>query len=181
MTTRRPTDGAPMVTDGASAPTKSKRRYTRHGYHTLRAKVAARGLAALDTRTAGAKALLAWRGDLYAALGGQDAVTPQERMLIEGVVRQQLYADHLDAQLMSLRGGIGGPRRKVALPLLRERRALQDSISRMLAQLGLERRAKPVQPLHEMLAEIARQDQERAAEATGAADSGAEATTEPGA
>jgi hypothetical protein len=153
-----------MATDGAT--TRPKRRYTRHGYHALRAKVAARGLAALDTRTAGARALLAWRSDLYAALGGADAVTPQQRMLIEGVVRQQLYADHLDAQLMSLRGGIGGPRRKVALPLLRERRALQDSISRMLAQIGLERRARPAKSLNEVLAEIAREDAERAAHAT---------------
>jgi hypothetical protein len=57
------------VRDGTA--TQPSRRYPRHGLHSLKAKVAARGLVALDARTAGARALLTWRQDLYAALGGE--------------------------------------------------------------------------------------------------------------
>jgi hypothetical protein len=68
-----------VARDGAATVATPKRRHSRHGYHALRAKVKARGLAVLDARAAGARALLTWRQDLYAALGGEAEVTPQRR------------------------------------------------------------------------------------------------------
>lgn len=134
---------------GAKAPRRS-----RHGYHALRARVAVRGLAALDARTAGARALLEWRESLFDALGGRDVVSPQEAALLEGVTREQLYLDHIDAHLLGLKGGIAGKHRKAALPLLKARQSLQDSIARLLGMLGLKRRPRPAKSLNEVVAEV---------------------------
>jgi hypothetical protein len=63
--------------------------------------------------------------------------------------------DHIDAVLTGFPGGIAsGRHRKVALELLRERRALQDSINRALGQVGLERVARPVATPWEIAAQI---------------------------
>jgi hypothetical protein len=43
-------------------------------------------------------------------------------------------------------------RKRTLLPVVRERQALADALARYLAQLGLERRAKPVADLATYLA-----------------------------
>jgi len=129
-----------------------RRPYTRHGLHALRTKVKVAGLAALDGRTAAAQALLEWRRDLIADLGGDAAISAQQRALVELATRTRLYVDHVDAFLMAQRTLVHA-KRKAVLPVLRERQALADSLTRILSQLGLERRPRPVKSLTEYLAE----------------------------
>jgi hypothetical protein len=115
-----------------------RRPYTRHGLHAIKAKVKVAGLAAIDGRTAAAQALLEWRRDLVADLGGDAVISAQQRALVELATRTRLYVDHLDAFLMAQRSLVHA-KRKAVLPVLRERQALADSLARILSLLGLER------------------------------------------
>ena len=124
-----------------SALMSSRRPYSRHGLHPLKRRVQVQGLATLDRRSVAARALLEWRTELIAALGGIEAVSPQQIALVELAIRTRLYVDHLDAFLMEQRSLVNAKRRTV-LPVLRERQQLADSLARLLIQLGLERQAK---------------------------------------
>ena len=126
---------------------------SRHGLNALMARVKVRGLAAIDGRTVAARALLDWRTDLVADLGGEAAISAQQRALVEVATRSKLYVDHLDAFLMEQRSLVNA-RRKAVLPVLRERQTLADSLARILGQLGLERRQAPAKSLQDVIAEI---------------------------
>jgi hypothetical protein len=124
----------------------ARRTYTRTGYRALPARVKVAGLSAIDRRTHCARALLDWRRDLIADLGGEDAVTAQQRALVEVATRTKLYVDHLDAWLMGQRSLVNA-KKKAAHPVLLQRQQLADALARHLAMLGLERKAKPVMSL----------------------------------
>ena len=111
-----------------------------------------RGLEAIDKRSSAARALFDWRRDLVADLGGEQAVTAQQRALVEIITRTMLYLNHLDAFLMQQKRLVDR-KKKTVLPVLLQRQQLADSLSRHLVALGLERRAKPVQSLHEYVAQ----------------------------
>jgi len=86
--------------------------------------------------------------------------------LIELAVRTRLYIDHVDAYLMEMSSLV--TRRGRLKPIVEQRQRLVDSLARVLGQLGLERRAKPVTDLHEYVAQRYR--------AAGRADGGAGGT-----
>ncbi len=128
-----------------------RRAYSRHGVNALKARVKIRGLQAIDKRTVAAQALIAWRSELLTDLGGEEIVSAQQLALVEMVTRTRLYIEHLDAFLMEQQSLVNR-KRKAVLPVLRERQQLVDSLARILGQLGLERRAKPVPALSEYIA-----------------------------
>jgi hypothetical protein len=99
-----------------------------------------------------ARSALVWRAELLADLGGEDSISAQRAALVESAVRTRLYLDHLDCWLMEQTSLVNG-RRKAALPILRDRQVIADSLSRLLQQLGLERLA----PKAKTLADIARE------------------------
>ena len=105
-----------------------------------------KGLQSIDKRTVAAQALLAWRSELLADLGGEENVSSQQTALVEMATRTRLYVDSLDAWLME-QPSLVNRRKKSVLPVLRERQQLVDSLARILGQLGLERKAKPVPTL----------------------------------
>jgi hypothetical protein len=114
-------------------------RKPRHGYSALRTRVKVAGLQAIDSRTAGAQALLGWQKDLIHDLGGEHEVSAQERALIEQATRTRLFIGHIDAWVME--SGLLIHRGKRALyPIVKERQALVDSLARLLVALGLQRR-----------------------------------------
>lgn len=139
--------------NGSDRPPKAPRPYSRHGLTALKARVKVRGLQAIDRRTGAARALLSWRKDLLADLGGEETVSAQQRSLVELVARTKLYVDTLDAWIMEQPGLVNG-RRRAVLPVVRERQQLADSMARMLGQLGLERRPRPVDPLDAIKAKL---------------------------
>lgn len=59
------------------------RAYSRHGLHAVKARIALRGLAAIDMCTVAAREMLAFRGELVAALGGDAELSPQRRKLVD--------------------------------------------------------------------------------------------------
>jgi hypothetical protein len=101
--------------------------------------VKVRGLTAIDRRTAAAQALLAWRKELLADLGGDATVSAQQVALVEAAVRTRLYVDALDAWILE-HGSLVNARRRAVHPVVRERQQLVDSLARLLGLLGLERR-----------------------------------------
>ena len=136
------------------------RSYSRHGLHVVKAQVKVRGLAAIDMRTAAAQALFGWRNDLLTDLGGEGNVSAQQLALVEMAVRTRLYVEHLDFFLMG-QESLVNRKKKAVLPVLRERQQLVDSLARILGQLGLERRAKPVPALSEYLARSTKKPEKR--------------------
>ncbi len=128
-------------------------RRTRHGLTVLKARVKVRGFSTIDLRTAAAQALVQWKADLLCDLGGEENVSAQRMTVVEMVVRTKLYIDHIDAWLME-QDSLVNKRRKSLLPVLRERQVLVDSLSRLLQQLGLERREKPIKSLQDHLRDM---------------------------
>jgi hypothetical protein len=108
-----------------------RRTSSRHGLNPLKARVKVRGLTVIDRRTAAAQALLAWRTELLADLGGEVAVSAQQMALVEAAVRTRLYVDSLDAWIMEHGSPVNARRRGVHL-VVRERQQLVDSLARLL-------------------------------------------------
>ena len=131
---------------------KQPRNYSRHGLNALKARIKVRGLTAIDMRTAAAQALIAWRRELVADLGGEEAVSAQQRALIELAARTRLYVDSLDAWIMGQPSLINA-RKRAVLPVLLQRQQLADALARYMMQLGLERRAREVRDLKAYLTE----------------------------
>jgi hypothetical protein len=131
---------------------KPRRTYSRHGLNALKARVMVRGFTAIDKRTAAAQALLAWRRELVTDLGGEEAVSAQQRVLVELAVRTRLYVDSLDAWIMEQPSLVNARKRSVH-PVLLQRQQLADALARYMTQLGLERKAREVRDLKSYLAE----------------------------
>jgi hypothetical protein len=124
-------------------PGKTERRdYSRTGLNALKAKVKVRGLAAIDKRSAPARALLTWRKELLADLGGEANVTAAKLALVDLIIRQRLYIDHIDGWLMA-QPSIINARKRCLLPIVRERNQLADSLARCIGALGVEAREVP--------------------------------------
>lgn len=122
---------------------KSKREYRKHGFTTMKRAVRRMGARVIDKRTSLGKALLRWKAQLVTDLGGAEAISVQEHALIDLCVKSKLMLDSIDNWLL-VQPSLINMRRKCLLPVVRERQALADGLSRYLGQLGLERRAKPV-------------------------------------
>jgi hypothetical protein len=138
---------------------KQRRSYSRHGLNALMARVKIRGLNAIDKRTAAAQALIAWRGELIADLGGPEACSAAKLALVELAVRTRLYVDSLDAWLLAQRSLIQAKKRAV-LPVVLQRQQLADALARYLVQLGLERRAKPALTALEIMSGYEKQEEQ---------------------
>jgi hypothetical protein len=107
----------------------ANRPYSKHGLTPIRKRLMVAGLDAIDKRSGPARLLLDWRRNLVADLGGEAAVTAQQRALVEVATRTKLYVDHLDAYLMQQRSLIN-KQKKTVLPVLHDlrRTAVRDMV-----------------------------------------------------
>jgi len=133
-----------------SRKAREKRDYNRTGLAALRSRVKVRGLHALDTRTAGAQALLAWRSELINDLGGEKAISAQARAIVEIATRTRLFLDHVDAWLME-QPSLVFIKKKTVHPVLLQRQQFADALARYLDQLGLDKRHPPAPDLRDFL------------------------------
>lgn len=122
----------------------------KRGLKGLIAKVSLHGLAVIDRRSAGARALFEWRRELERDLGGEESLSAQQKTLIELAVRTRLYLDSLDSWLM-LQPSVVAKKKKSILPALSQRMTLSNELARLLIQLGLQRQAARVPSLAEYL------------------------------
>jgi hypothetical protein len=134
----------------AAARPKTRRRYHRHGFHALSKAV---GSGSLDGRSALARALASWRGEIEAALGGPDQLSPQEATLLQLAAGDAALVALADAEIARLGdrviAGRGAARRFVAL--VADRQRVASSLAERLRLLGLKRRPKPAPSLREAM------------------------------
>lgn len=128
------------------APQKRPRLYQKHGLSHLKAAVKGLGGRVIDKRTTLGKALQAWRSDLEEDLGGRAVLSTQQVSLIELGARTKLMLDSIDAWLLA-QPSLVNVRKRALLPVVRERASLAASFQSLMKDLGLERRARPVESL----------------------------------
>jgi hypothetical protein len=138
---------------GTDRRAKHRRGYRRSGFYSLRATLRALGPRVLDRRTALGKALAAWKADLVRDLGGD--LSTQELVLVDLAVRQKLLLESVDTWLL-VQPSLVLARKKTVLPVVKDRQALVDSLSRIMGQLGLRRRAGDGGDAARALAEVKR-------------------------
>jgi hypothetical protein len=114
------------------------------------------GWKAVDLNSPGAVAVKEWRADLLHALGGEDALTPQKKALVNAASLTMLIISRLDDLILVSSGPLVDSNTFEVLPFILQREALVDGLSRRLKMLGLER-AKPkhVTDLRAFSAELA--------------------------
>ncbi len=134
---------ADAIVAGRRARKPSRSTSQRHGLTRLKAAVRGLGGRVVDGRTTLGKTLAEWRQDLIQDLGGPDAVSTQERAIIDLAVRTKLLLDSVDAWLLT-QPSLVNKRARALLPVVRERQQLADALARYLALLGLERRRRRV-------------------------------------
>ena len=122
-----------------------------HGTHTLKRAVMHLGSRAIDKRTTVGKHHAAWRGELIGALGGELELTPQKRALVDEVVLTKLMLDSVNAWIVS-QPTLIHKKSKSVIAAVKDRNSLVAVLRTLLTDLGLERKARPVQTLQELLA-----------------------------
>jgi hypothetical protein len=131
--------------------TRPKRVRHKHGF-TVALKTRFRtDLGKIDMRTEVGRRLKEWRESLIADLGGPDAVSTQQEVLVELAVKNKLLLDSLDGWLLQ-QDSLVNQRRRAVYPIVLQRQTVADSLARLMGQLGLERRAKPIANLADYLA-----------------------------
>ena len=123
---------------------------TTHGLCALKKIITTRGMQAVSARSYAVKAVRAWEAELIRDLGGAENLSTQKRTIVEMCCRTRLFIEHIDSWIM-LQDFLVYNRKKKLIPVVQQRQALCDSLTRMLAQLGLDRVAKRVPTLEEYL------------------------------
>ena len=90
------------------------RPYQQHGLHALKRRLKVRGLAGIDGRSQAARALLAWRRELEADLGGSAAISAQQRAIIDLASTTKVLLDSTDRWLLEQESLINRKRRALA-------------------------------------------------------------------
>ncbi|OFW06337.1 MAG: hypothetical protein A3G20_03490 [Acidobacteria bacterium RIFCSPLOWO2_12_FULL_59_11] len=134
------------------ASKKAKRGYQKHGMYALKRAICGLDAGKLDRRYKVFRALSEWRSELIQDLGGEENLSTQQTAVVDLAARSKLLLDSVDAWLLQ-QPSLINTRKKSVLPVLRERQQLVDSLSRILGQLGLERKPKPVPALAQYLEE----------------------------
>jgi hypothetical protein len=116
----------------------------------------------LDGRSRVSQALDELHTALVNDLGGPEAISKQQDIIIGLALRTHLLLESLDAFIFTMSSPVN-KRKRSLYPVVRERQHLADSLAKYMAQLGLEKRAKPVEDLDAFLERKAREK----AEATG--------------
>lgn len=125
----------------------------KHGYHSAVAVLKPHGLDGIDQRSSAAKVANAFREEVVEALGGSAAISPQQERLIELAAVELLLVRHVDAYLLEQETLlVGRGKQKRLLPVLTDRGRHASFFASLMKDLGLERRAKPVESLDEYVA-----------------------------
>jgi hypothetical protein len=121
------------------------------GLKVLKAKVSSAGMAAVDKRSKGYRALLEWRQQLVTDLGGVENLSAQRLALVESCCRLQFFLAHVDGRLMSME--LVNKRKKSLYHIVMQRQQLADALQRALVTLGLDRQQAPPKSLAQYLSE----------------------------
>ena len=132
---------------------------TQSGYWAAKRALMRFGSYALDGRSSISKALDELRSALVNDLGGPEAISKQQDIIIGLALRTHLLLESLDAFIFTMSSPVN-KRKRGLYPVVRERQHLADSLAKYMAQLGLEKRTKPVEDLDAFLERKAREKAE---------------------
>lgn len=145
-------DSAAQSTPGLPGEpvTKPPKPRTKRAVKAQLNRIRLEGTRSLDRRTHGVKDLLGWQTELVAALGGRANISPQESALIESAMTTKAILNHLDSYVLSL-PSLVNRRKRCVFGIVAQRQAVADSLRKILAQLGLEKRQPPQPTLQDFL------------------------------
>lgn len=109
-----------------------------HGIKKLKQAVKQLGSRAIDKRTSLGRALAQWRGLLIADLGGDSALSTQQKAIVDLCVKDKLMLDSIDAWILT-QDSIINKRKKAVIAVVKDRLQLADALARHLDMLGLKR------------------------------------------
>ena len=98
---------------------------------------------AVPGRTRVARALSAWRAEICADMGGEDALSAAQLALLELTCRQKVLLDSIDNWLLQ-QPSLINKRKRSLLPVVGQRQALANALETYLSRLGYERVARPI-------------------------------------
>ena len=119
-----------------------------HSLSRLRRTVTALTTRRLDGRSAVAVAVRKWKADVTADLGGD--LSRAQDTILESAAQAWVILSSLDAWIA--RQPTLVTKKRQLLPVVLQRMQIAEGLARNLERLGLERRAKQVQTLHDYLA-----------------------------
>ena len=125
---------------------------SRHKMTATMARIKLQGMSVIDKRTLAAQAVLGWQEDLIDDLGGAAAVSTAQKTLVELAVRTRLMLENVDAFIMRQPSLVNKAKRSI-YPIVRERNSLANTLTNILAQLGLERRERDLGNIRQYLDE----------------------------
>ena len=132
-------------------PIKSKGpRPSSHGLHLMKQSLRVLGNRGLDQRTKISKAIRTWQADLIQDLGGPEAISVQQRAIVDLAVKTKLMLDSIDVWLLNQKSLINQTKRAV-FPVVLQRQTLANALADYMGKLGLEKKAKPLVPLNEYI------------------------------
>jgi hypothetical protein len=126
----------------------------KHGFYAAKKELLNRGARPIDKRTAVGHSLEEWKSNLIADLGGSEALSSQQLMIVDIASRTLVLLHITDKWILSQgEAGIINRRNKSLYPIIAQRQALANSLAGYMSQLGLEKRQRPILALSEYLAE----------------------------
>lgn len=135
------------------AESTRKRPYTKHGQAALHnaLKAVANEDGWVESLGEVGEALKGWKKALVDDLGGESQVSAMQRAVIELATKTHLMLESVDRFLLEQPSLVNKSRRQL-FPVVLQRQALADALSRYMNQLGLERKAKQTVSLQDYLA-----------------------------
>jgi hypothetical protein len=122
-----------------------------HGDALLKKAVKELGARAIDGRTSLAKELEGERRELISALGGPSEVSPQELAIVEMIAMKRVRRKPIAQWALLNRERLLDRRKRSLVPIALQLEQLEESEVRLLKELGLKRRAKPLPSLTDYL------------------------------
>ncbi len=136
---QQPVNKSTPRTMPAATPQKGRRQYRSSGLYTLKRAVKELGGRAIDRRYTVGKALVKWRDEIVADLGGNLSTSQLE--IVDVAVRTKLILSSVDVWIIQQKSLVNARKRSL-IPVARERTQLADSLVKYLTLLGLKRIAK---------------------------------------
>ena len=119
------------------------REYRKSGLFTLRRQLIDLGSRAIDGRSSVGVALRRWKAELINDLGGKGSLSIQQETLIELAARSKIMLDSVDNWILAQPTLINS-RKKTILSVVQQRQVIADGFTRIMKDLGLERRSREV-------------------------------------
>jgi hypothetical protein len=108
------------------------------GLYRLKNSVNKLGTRLIDRRYKVGRELAKWQADLVADLGGEVALSTQQRVIVDLCVRSKLLIDSIDVWLLSQKSLVNA-RKRTLIGVVKERQGIADGLTRNLQLLGLKR------------------------------------------